>query len=190
MCNAADPQDREGLYAGLECLHAMLDDAGLAFVYQSQPPAGQVASQADTTPETPARSNPATAPLESSPQDEAGPGRFHAPLVRVDGPGASGGSAAAGQGAAGADRDPAAPERLANRGDRLPPLDPAEQAPLDEISRRLDEGAEVICIIRSRNDPKAESEVLVLDRVSSGFLEHLAERVRRQGGPTPTSQRR
>jgi len=172
VCNAADPEDREGLYAGLKSIHAMLDDAGLKFVYQSQPASEQLA----TGEGRPARAEGRPARGEGRPaRGEVSPGRFHAPLVAVDrsrGTG-SGDGAWLGAGAA----------------EQLPPLEPAERAPLEEIGRRLDEGAEVICIIRSRNDPKAESEVLVLDQVSSNFLNHLAQRVRQQNGPTPTAQR-
>lgn len=34
VCNAADPQDREGMYAALSTIHTLLDKANLAFVYQ------------------------------------------------------------------------------------------------------------------------------------------------------------
>jgi hypothetical protein len=53
-------------------------------------------------------------------------------------------------------------------------LRPEEQAALDEIRRRQQEGAEVVCIIRSRANPEAKSEVLVLDRVTPAFVEQLA----------------
>ena len=38
VCNAADPEDNEGLYAALPSIHQQLDDAGLSFVYAGQPP--------------------------------------------------------------------------------------------------------------------------------------------------------
>lgn len=34
VCNAADPQDREGMYAAVSTIHALLDEANLSFVYQ------------------------------------------------------------------------------------------------------------------------------------------------------------
>ncbi|MGD9723885.1 MAG: trypsin-like peptidase domain-containing protein [Pirellulales bacterium] len=52
-------------------------------------------------------------------------------------------------------------------------ITPAENAMLSELRNRH-EGAEVICIIRSLNDPNARSEVIHLDRASPGFLKQLA----------------
>jgi S1-C subfamily serine protease len=54
-----------------------------------------------------------------------------------------------------------------------PALTPDERATLEEIQRRKAEGAELICIIRSRSNPQARSEVIVLDRVSPAFLKQL-----------------
>jgi thiol-disulfide isomerase/thioredoxin len=48
-----------------------------------------------------------------------------------------------------------------------------EAATLGEISRRS-EGAEVICIVRSLTDPRAKSEIIVLDRASPEFVKQLA----------------
>jgi hypothetical protein len=54
------------------------------------------------------------------------------------------------------------------------PLSAMEQAALSEIRRKLQEGAEIVCIIRSRTDPTAQSEVITLDRASPNFLRQLA----------------
>ncbi len=48
--------------------------------------------------------------------------------------------------------------------------DPAALAQL----RKLSDSAEVICIIRPLADPRAKSEVVVLDRASPAFLEQLS----------------
>ena len=45
---------------------------------------------------------------------------------------------------------------------------------LEELNRRIGDGAEVICIVRPRNNPQAKSEVLMLDRASAGLLERLS----------------
>ncbi len=66
-------------------------------------------------------------------------------------------------------------------------LTPREQAALDEIRRRLKEGAEVVCVIRPRNKPGAKSEVIILDRASPEFLERLAAERRLQEGCRLTS---
>ncbi|MBN1395833.1 MAG: trypsin-like peptidase domain-containing protein [Pirellulales bacterium] len=85
---------------------------------------------------------------------------------------------------------PPLPERMP--GGHNPPaaaapgeLTPPERAALDEIRRRLREGAEVICVIRPRNDPTAKSEVIVLDRASIAFLERLAAERRLTSFKTP-----
>ena len=52
-----------------------------------------------------------------------------------------------------------------------------ERAVLDEIESRGDD-AEVICIVRSRDDPDAKSEIIVLDRASPEFVERLSSRGR------------
>ena len=54
------------------------------------------------------------------------------------------------------------------------PLSADEQAAMDEIRRRLQQGAEVICVIRSRRDPLAKSEIIMLDQASPTFLKQLA----------------
>ena len=59
-------------------------------------------------------------------------------------------------------------------------LDREEAAALSEILRRREEGAEVICVVRPRTDPRAKSEIFVLDKVSPAFLEGLAKQVRAQ----------
>jgi thiol-disulfide isomerase/thioredoxin len=62
-----------------------------------------------------------------------------------------------------------------------------EMAALEEIRRRVDEGAEVVCIIRSRTDPTAPSEVVVLERASSGFVRELMAGVGARGNLSPRS---
>jgi hypothetical protein len=52
-------------------------------------------------------------------------------------------------------------------------ITPQEAATLAEIGRRSD-GAEVICIVRSLSDPRAKSEIIVLDRASPEFVKQLA----------------
>jgi hypothetical protein len=49
----------------------------------------------------------------------------------------------------------------------------AEQAVLNQVQAGA-ETAEVICIVRSHNNPQAKSEVITLDHASSAFLRQLA----------------
>jgi thiol-disulfide isomerase/thioredoxin len=65
-----------------------------------------------------------------------------------------------------------------NLKDRPTRLTGEEAAALEEIRRRKSAGAEVICVIRSRSDPYARSEILVLNDASSAFLERLAAEAR------------
>ncbi|MFW5693446.1 MAG: S1 family peptidase, partial [Thermoguttaceae bacterium] len=166
VCNAADPQDGEGLFAAAECIHDMLDEAGLAYVYD---PAQQAPVPAD-----PASDPGAGARLaEASPPPADAPERRGA-LEEIEWPG----------------RDEPSPVRtVAATQDDLPLLDPDERIALEEIRRRLDEGYEVVCIIRPRNDPQAKSEVLVLDRVSPSLRQHLEAASHAAERPRFTSSR-
>ena len=53
--------------------------------------------------------------------------------------------------------------------------------------RKKTQGAEVICIVRSLADPRAKSEIIVLDKASPAFLEQLAADHERQVSRTLTS---
>lgn len=77
--------------------------------------------------------------------------------------------------------------RMASPASERSGMSPHEQAALDEIRRRLKEGAEVVVVIRPRNNPGAKSEVIMLDRASPEFLERLAAERRLQEGLRPTS---
>jgi thiol-disulfide isomerase/thioredoxin len=52
-------------------------------------------------------------------------------------------------------------------------LDDSERAALAELEARHD-SAEVICIVRSLDDPRAKSEVIMLDHASADFLKQLS----------------
>jgi thiol-disulfide isomerase/thioredoxin len=144
VCNAADPTDKEGLFAALDSIHAELDRAQLSFICKPDDP-GSVSEPVDAVPPT----NLATVdPPPLLPERMPGPSEL-----------------------AGATALPAA---LAAAPAAATPLSIEEQAALDEIRRRLHEGAEVICIVRSRRDPRANSEVIILDKVSPDFLKQLA----------------
>lgn len=118
VCNAADPERQEGLYAAAEAIQAALGAAGLSALCSGEP-------------RNAAPRNAAVA-LASNP---------------VSTPGAA----------------PAAnPASL--RSD--------ERRTLSELGARGDQ-AEVICIIRSRNNPNSESEVVVIDRATPELFQHL-----------------
>ncbi len=156
VCNAADPSDREGLFAALGSIYAELDRSQLAFIYKSpgeNPAIGQEAANPAVNP-----ASIAANPLPPMPQQMSGAADL-ASLNSVS-----------------------EPTTEASSG-----LPPHEQAALGEIRRGRKEGAEVIFVIRPRNNPDAKSEVFVLDHASAEFLKQLAIAVRPPEKPFRTS---
>ncbi len=169
VCNAADPQDQEGLFAAVECLHALLDRAGLAYAYD------------------PAKPGPSLPEMLAEPVGSESGNR----LATADQPPAAD---PAPRGALEEIRWPSRPatgpvRTVADTREELPALDRDERTALGEIHRRLDDGYEVVCIIRPRNDPRAKSEVLVLDAVSPALLRHLEAASHAAERPRFTSSR-
>lgn len=196
VCNAADPQDREGFFAALGSIHAMLDAHSLAFVYQgAEHQATESAALAQSTPSASRAAHQHTRP--DRPGDRA--------EVLGD---RSGGNAAAGNLPAQAVGQPYRPGSTGPRHPGDPPfrfaattsggmlagfsevganaLSPlaealgsgqpsgAEMAALSAVRSALSEGGEVILIVRSRRDPQARSQVITIDNPSPEFLRQLA----------------
>lgn len=71
VCNAADPQDDEGIYAAIETVHAELTAANLSFIYNGglgrESAAPQLASLGSASPDLP-QQMPAAMPSISTPQ--------------------------------------------------------------------------------------------------------------------------
>jgi thiol-disulfide isomerase/thioredoxin len=157
VCNARDPQDQEGFYAALDTIRVQLDQAGVAFVYQSPQsqdglsgtlPMLSAVSPSATTPQMPRTISPAVNPIALAGNMGQAIG---APATSPAG------------------------------------LSPTEQAALEEIRRRVKEGAEVVCVVRSRSNPLAKSEVIMIDKASPAFVEQLAAEAKAQQGPQLTS---
>lgn len=154
VCNAALPEEKEGFYAALQAIHAVLDRANLAFVYRepAEAPLSSGAMVAVTPPQMPKEMPPPeeivrpTDLVRGAPLSPQGP----APLENA---------ASAGLGPTGSTR----PHTLSAE----------EKATLDELRRRQAEGAEIICVIRPRHKPDAPSEIVVLDHASPEFLRQL-----------------
>jgi hypothetical protein len=53
------------------------------------------------------------------------------------------------------------------------PLTPEEQRLVDELRRRRAEGAEIVCIIRTKESPDARSEVFLFENASPELVERL-----------------
>jgi len=156
VCNAADPADNEGLYTALAAVQAELDEADLTFVFHAR---GTSATEAPLV-----ALNPPPVPKQMP--------RPGDPNRETDVPTNSLGSLA----------DRGQPNRISplDRSQQVQDLSGEELAALEEIQERREQGAEVICVVRSRSDPRAPSEIIVLDRVSPAFLEQLAAQSRTQ----------
>jgi thioredoxin len=63
----------------------------------------------------------------------------------------------------------------------------AEGSPTGAENIRIPSGAEVVCVIRSLDDPRAKSQIVVLDRVSPTFLQQVAAEQQRQSARQITS---
>ena len=179
VCNAADQEIDEGLYAAFASIHRHLDDADLAFVYRN-PDSLSPSSQLVSTGPAPRRQNP----LRKKPS------RFD------DTPGNDVALAGFNQARDSSRRSNArshSPREL-NAQQRLAELLPESQATTRGLATAAEgdepENAEIICIIRPKNRPNGSSEVVVLDRPSRDFLRTLNREHERQQSRQATQVRR
>jgi thiol-disulfide isomerase/thioredoxin len=156
VCNAADPEDNEGLFAALPSIHEQLEEAGLAFVYRNiYPSAGLddlAAAGSAAAPHVPAM--PATMPAVSFDRRDRADALPTASTSGIDAPRPATAAAA---------RD-AAPAAVLTAG---------EAALVDHV-RQHGGKAEVICIVRPHGAPDDSSEVFVLKGSNRGVVDHLA----------------
>jgi len=158
VCNAADPEDRAGLYAALASIHKQLAETGLAHIGRETSTGAVAATDAEPATRTPLVSLPTAMP-RPVPREAPGSQQWKGapsnatPWFRTE------------------------PTRVAAND-----LTAREAATLEKIRRRLGEGAEVMCVIRSKTNPQAESEVIVLDQVSPEFFRQLAGESRSRAG--------
>jgi hypothetical protein len=61
-----------------------------------------------------------------------------------------------------------------------------EQATLEEIKRRKQDGDEMILIVRSRRNPENPSDVIILNGTSDQFLDALVKDSSRNSSSNPT----
>jgi len=175
VCNAADPEDNEGLFAALQAIHEQLEEAGLAFVYRNVYPSGGLAAGSTGGPPVPAmpREMP---PVSLDRRDRADAVPTASPI-----------SAAAGLPPRDATSTVAAPPPTADVRSAAPPATPlssGESALLDHV---LGHGgrAEVICIVRPHGAPETSSEVFVLPGSSRQFVDRLAQAHTAAAGAPP-----
>ncbi|NLS96085.1 MAG: hypothetical protein GXX96_28435 [Planctomycetaceae bacterium] len=138
VCNAADPECNEGLYAALPSIHEQLDEANLSFVYgeEATPPVTQASFV----------SNAGTAMPKTMPQAD--------PVQHLT---------------QSRDNVPVPPQHKEVAGS----LTADEQRLLGELSRRRAEGAEIVCIIRTKGTGDAPSEVFLFENASPALVQRL-----------------
>ncbi|HEX5102379.1 MAG TPA: trypsin-like peptidase domain-containing protein [Pirellulaceae bacterium] len=159
ICNAADPQDDEGLYAGLASIHWQLDQIGQTEIYQRQ--AGHIAAAAA------GRGPGATA--------DAGIALASAELPLAHALPAAPPSSPAGMPSAGLPPGWTAgqPAQLGESG-RSP------------VAGSLDDDTELVVIIRSKRNPQTRSEIYVVDQASPELLTGIVHAAR-QGAQQRTA---
>ncbi|HEX6962744.1 MAG TPA: trypsin-like peptidase domain-containing protein [Lacipirellula sp.] len=162
VCNAADPQRDEGLYASLPSIHAKLDALKLTFVYQT-PALGTTAANAAAPLPSPA----ADSPFEVRGQNPTPTTTPFPPIASAAAPA----SPTAGAATAGVMVTPDAVAAPAESNAADDSLSPQDRAMLEELNRRGAD-AEVICIISPR-EPGGRSQVIKLDRASPAFVQAL-----------------
>ena len=140
VCNAAEPEDQEGLFAALGSIHAALDQQHLASLYKQAiaPPA--LVPPVDSTQSALVAVDPFSAGRPAASRVRI-PARTRRP-----------------------DRRRPPHGRCGCRQRTLGETADGEQAVMEEVRRRVHEGPEMVCIIRDRNNPQAKSEVIALDR--------------------------
>ncbi len=173
VCNAADPADNQGLYAALPSVHRQLDGAFLSDIYR-----GVQASSKDQL--AAARIQPAV----PSRADIQGPPQQFVAMTSGNMPGLSTRAPGPHEVSMQSPRGNGPPVRLASSTNSG--LSAREQAALSEIQNRA-AGAEVVCVIRSLDNPNAKSEIIILDSASPEFLKKLAGEQRAQDARHLTS---
>jgi thiol-disulfide isomerase/thioredoxin len=144
VCNAADPQDNEGLYAALGSIYAELDRFHLAHLYRPGAEHSLASSQPPTSPDGPASVAPSSGPAGSRPPEFAGA-------------------------TAGVPRWEAAPlpSSAGTIAGSPTPLTAQEQAAL----RALQDGGEVIVVVRTADGGR---QSIVLDNASPELFQQIS----------------
>jgi thiol-disulfide isomerase/thioredoxin len=168
VCNAADPADNEGIYAGLASIHWQLDKIGQSEIYQR---AAQVAA-AVRSQESGVRGQEAGVRGQGTGdrgQDAIAAAAVApaAPQLPPTMPGLAPAGAAQPFGSAGASPSPAgaSPSRL------------ADLAPVAAVG----EDTEIVFIVRSKRDPSQRSDVYVVDQAAPDLVARITHAARASG---------
>lgn len=160
ICIAADPQRQRGVYAGLLAVHNILQKAGLAHLYQTPAPAEQ----------------PAAVALAGFDRPAAAPAATTDPRIAATTAAPVGGA----ESAPGSLFDSLTPAVSAPRPE-APATQPAADYPVDfnrtggspVALNAAHEDAEIVCIIRPRNQPESASQIVVIHQASPKMLSYL-----------------
>lgn len=204
VCNCADPKDNEGLYAAAELIRAELDRANLSFVYQD--PRGVLNAGGGTSNGTGSVMLASAATTRSDASRDPFDSRSVLPAVATSAAGEDPSFAppampqkmTLSEDSANLSDLPKRPLQMTSVHEPpasapapalaqplQPALSRAEVATLEEIVRRQNAGADVVCVIRSRDNPAAERQSVTLGPSAGGSLQKIAaelESGRRQFG--------
>jgi S1-C subfamily serine protease len=157
VCNAADPQSDEGLYAGLASIHWQLDQIGQSEIYQRGATNPQVAATGPAATFATSESPPSSQPRSLPELPSAMPNR-----------GAAGGLPVKPAGYSGQVNEPiTAP--------RSPSFAPASA-----------DDTELVVIVRSKRNPEQRSEIYLVDQASPDLLTGIVSAAR-QGAAERTA---
>lgn len=172
VCVAADPRDQRGLYAGLGTIYELLDQCGLERLYQ---PSGTVPSR---QPQRPFEDDWEIVSNETGNRQLGGHSRDRQDVQSV-------------QPALSSEQDEPSADSIPaefSGGSRFgaSELRPGDIAGIGEALENAGE-AEVVCIVRSLDDPQAASKVVIINRASSKFVSYLTDELDPQRQPITTA---
>jgi hypothetical protein len=149
VCSGADSHHREGLYVGPGTIRALLDRCSLAHLYRPAGRGGNNRQLAGPSAGGDGGVNPSRAEFEPAEEEEVADSRA--------------GKRAADHKAQGRSRQPAPPAAAGT-----------DETAIREALEQAGE-AEIVCIIRPINQPRAASRVVILNRASRRFVAYLSD---------------
>jgi hypothetical protein len=150
VCSGADSHYREGLYAGLKTVQAILDRCQLANLYRSAGSAGREQNRLADDPAA-ALANLDQADAEPSIDAVVEPAETRQGATTLT-----------------TKTEPRGRQPVAARDDA------GDEVAIREALEQAGE-AEIVCIIRPVNQPRAASRVVILNRASRRFVEYLSD---------------
>jgi thiol-disulfide isomerase/thioredoxin len=165
ICNAADPADNEGIYAGLASIHWQLDKIGQSEIYQR---AAQIASATAGLPSSANTGGQATRATDgialTSAQSPAAPVAA-SPQLPPTMPGSVGRAL------------PADPVVASNNTPSRAAGLPSDLIPVAAAG----DDTEIVFIVRSKRDPSQRSEVYVVDQAAPDLVARISHAARASG---------